>query len=157
MGLKIWSLSNLGSNQRPFDHWLTSLLTALTEPTTELVQESQQSIQKLSTAFQQYSKLRYTYNLLNFRDYFLAAAVQTRGELPAPQKKVVAAVSSKVLGLNSVYTRDKTWSRPICTNVQNVLVSQCVTIHIMNVISLRQWSHRHNKKERIAETFCSVN
>jgi hypothetical protein len=24
MGLKIWSLSNPGSNQRPFDHWATS-------------------------------------------------------------------------------------------------------------------------------------
>jgi hypothetical protein len=33
MGLKIWSLSNLGSNQRPFDHWLTSIPTALTGPT----------------------------------------------------------------------------------------------------------------------------
>jgi hypothetical protein len=33
MGLKIWSLSNPGSNQRPFDHWPTSLPTALTRPT----------------------------------------------------------------------------------------------------------------------------
>jgi hypothetical protein len=32
MGLKIWSLSNPGSNQRPFDHWPTSLPTALTGP-----------------------------------------------------------------------------------------------------------------------------
>jgi hypothetical protein len=30
MGLKIWSLSNAGSNKRPFDHWPTSLPTALT-------------------------------------------------------------------------------------------------------------------------------
>jgi hypothetical protein len=30
MGLKIWSLSNPGSNQRPIDHWPTSLPTALT-------------------------------------------------------------------------------------------------------------------------------
>jgi hypothetical protein len=30
MGLKIWSLSNPGSNQRPFDHWPTSLPSALT-------------------------------------------------------------------------------------------------------------------------------
>jgi hypothetical protein len=29
MGLKIWSLSNPGSNQQPSDHWLTSLPTAL--------------------------------------------------------------------------------------------------------------------------------
>jgi hypothetical protein len=33
MGLKIWSLSNPGSNQRPFNHWPTSLPTALTGPT----------------------------------------------------------------------------------------------------------------------------
>jgi hypothetical protein len=30
MGLKMWSLSTPGSNQRPFDHWPTSLPTALT-------------------------------------------------------------------------------------------------------------------------------
>jgi hypothetical protein len=30
MGLKIWSLSSPGSNQRPFDHWPMSLPTALT-------------------------------------------------------------------------------------------------------------------------------
>jgi hypothetical protein len=35
MGLKIWSLSNPGSNQRLFDHWPTSLPTALTGPTAE--------------------------------------------------------------------------------------------------------------------------
>jgi hypothetical protein len=29
MGLKIWSLSNPGSNQRPYDHWSTSLPTAV--------------------------------------------------------------------------------------------------------------------------------
>jgi hypothetical protein len=33
MGLKIWSLSNPGSDQRPFDHWNASLPTALTGPT----------------------------------------------------------------------------------------------------------------------------
>jgi hypothetical protein len=33
MGLKIWSLSNPGSNQRPFDHCPTSLPTAVTGPT----------------------------------------------------------------------------------------------------------------------------
>jgi hypothetical protein len=32
MGLKIWSLSNPASNQRPFDHWPSSLPTALTGP-----------------------------------------------------------------------------------------------------------------------------
>jgi hypothetical protein len=32
MGLKIWSLSNPDSNQLPFDHWPTSLPTALTGP-----------------------------------------------------------------------------------------------------------------------------
>jgi hypothetical protein len=33
MGLKIWSLSNPGMNQRPFDRWPTSLPPALTGPT----------------------------------------------------------------------------------------------------------------------------
>jgi hypothetical protein len=36
MGLKICSLSNPGSNQRPFDHWPTSLPTALTGPAGEI-------------------------------------------------------------------------------------------------------------------------
>jgi hypothetical protein len=31
-GLKIWSLSNPGSNQGPFDHKPTSLQTAITGP-----------------------------------------------------------------------------------------------------------------------------
>jgi hypothetical protein len=34
MGLKIGSLSNRGSKQRPFDYWLTSLPTVLPGPTT---------------------------------------------------------------------------------------------------------------------------
>jgi hypothetical protein len=34
MGLKIWPLSNPDLSQRPFDHWSTSLPTALTGPTT---------------------------------------------------------------------------------------------------------------------------
>jgi hypothetical protein len=33
MGLKVQSLSKPGWNQRPFDHWPTSLPTALTGPT----------------------------------------------------------------------------------------------------------------------------
>jgi hypothetical protein len=33
MGLKTWSLSHPGANQRHFDHWPTSLPTALTGPT----------------------------------------------------------------------------------------------------------------------------
>jgi hypothetical protein len=37
MGPKIWSLFNPGSNQRPFDHWLTSLPTALTGPTLDKI------------------------------------------------------------------------------------------------------------------------
>jgi hypothetical protein len=38
--LKIWSLSNSGSYQRPFDHWPTSLPAALTGPTLTFLSQS---------------------------------------------------------------------------------------------------------------------
>jgi hypothetical protein len=40
MGLKIWSLSNPDSNQRPFDHLPTSLPTALNGPVAQSVRGS---------------------------------------------------------------------------------------------------------------------